>query len=219
MFLLDHCDMVLGMDMRSLVLIADDPLARAGLAYMLTEQLDYKIIAQIHSHAWFDDLDLDDDPLPAAIVWDAGWELPPSAPDMMMLDLPVVVLVSDAELAAELWSAGLRVILRREAEPDQLDAAIQAAIQNLAILDPGFVAQISTVLAESEAGIQDSLTPRELEVLHLLAEGKTNKAIAQELDVSSHTVKFHVTSLLGKLNAQSRTEAVVRATRLGLIAL
>ena len=90
----------------------------------------------------------------------------------------------------------------------------------LVVLDPDFVSQFS-VVADSGGrdDIEESLTPRELEVLRLLAEGKTNKAIAQELAVSSHTVKFHVTSLMGKLNAQSRTEAVVRATRLGLIAL
>jgi DNA-binding NarL/FixJ family response regulator len=56
-------------------------------------------------------------------------------------------------------------------------------------------------------------------VLQLLAEGLANKAIAQRLQVSEHTVKFHVNAILGKLNASSRTDAVVRATRLGLIIL
>ncbi|MBI1880571.1 MAG: response regulator transcription factor, partial [Chloroflexi bacterium] len=63
------------------------------------------------------------------------------------------------------------------------------------------------------------LTPRELEVLQLLAEGLPNKAIARRLDISDHTVKFHVNAILSKLSAQSRTDAVVRATRLGLILL
>jgi DNA-binding NarL/FixJ family response regulator len=58
-----------------------------------------------------------------------------------------------------------------------------------------------------------------MEVLRLLAEGLPNKAIAHRLGISEHTVKFHVNALLGKLGAQSRTEAVVRATRLGLILL
>jgi DNA-binding NarL/FixJ family response regulator len=65
----------------------------------------------------------------------------------------------------------------------------------------------------------EELTPRELEVLQLLAEGLSNKAIAYRLDISEHTVKFHVNAILGKLSAQSRTEAVVQATRLGLIIL
>ena len=61
------------------------------------------------------------------------------------------------------------------------------------------------------------LTPRELEVLRLLAEGLPNKTVAHRLEISEHTVKFHVNSLLAKLGAQSRTDAVVRATRLGLV--
>jgi len=56
-------------------------------------------------------------------------------------------------------------------------------------------------------------------VLQLLAEGLPNKAIALRLDISDHTIEFHVNAILGKLGAQSRTEAVVRATRLGLIIL
>jgi two-component system, NarL family, nitrate/nitrite response regulator NarL len=56
-------------------------------------------------------------------------------------------------------------------------------------------------------------------VLRLLAEGLTNKAIAQRLEISDHTVKFHVNAILGKLNAQSRTDAVVRATRRGWLSL
>ena len=63
------------------------------------------------------------------------------------------------------------------------------------------------------------LTPRELEVLLLLAEGLPNKGVAARLSVSEHTVKFHVNSIMGKLNAQSRTEAVTRATWLDLLPL
>ena len=65
----------------------------------------------------------------------------------------------------------------------------------------------------------EDLTPREREVLRLLAEGLPNKAIARQLGISEHTVKFHVNAILGKLAVASRTEAVVRATRLGLIPL
>ena len=65
----------------------------------------------------------------------------------------------------------------------------------------------------------EALTRRELEVLRLLAEGSPNKAIAYRLDISEHTVKFHVNSIFTKLHAQSRTEAVAIATRLGLVLL
>jgi DNA-binding NarL/FixJ family response regulator len=65
----------------------------------------------------------------------------------------------------------------------------------------------------------EPLTDREQEVLTLLARGLTNKAIAVELDISEHTVRFHVSAILGKLGAESRTEAAMRAAQLGLITL
>jgi len=65
----------------------------------------------------------------------------------------------------------------------------------------------------------EQLTPRELEVLELLAEGLSNSAIATRLSISEHTVKFHVSSICGKLGADNRTDAVRRGVRLGLITL
>jgi len=70
-----------------------------------------------------------------------------------------------------------------------------------------------------EADANVALTPRELEVLALLAEGASNKAIARRLGISAHTAKFHVASLIEKLDAVSRTDAVAHAARLGVIIL
>jgi NarL family two-component system response regulator YdfI len=64
-----------------------------------------------------------------------------------------------------------------------------------------------------------ALTPREIEVLRLLADGASNKLIAHKLGISDHTVKFHVTSILSKLNAGTRTEAVTLGIRMGLVYL
>jgi DNA-binding NarL/FixJ family response regulator len=69
------------------------------------------------------------------------------------------------------------------------------------------------------AAIEEPLTPREIEVLELLAEGLPNKAIASRLGISDQTVKFHVSSISGKLNAANRTDAVRKAVRRGLISL
>lgn len=84
----------------------------------------------------------------------------------------------------------------------------------------------SAVLMESGAfssGIPKppsvALTPREIEVLRLLADGASNKLIAHKLGISDHTVKFHVTSILSKLNAGTRTEAVTLGIRMGLVYL
>jgi len=72
---------------------------------------------------------------------------------------------------------------------------------------------------DEEAGFDESLTPREIQVLELLAEGLPNKAIARRLGISDQTVKFHVSSISGKLGAANRTDAVRRAVRRGLITL
>ncbi len=72
----------------------------------------------------------------------------------------------------------------------------------------------------ARAGVdQDSLTPRELEVLSLMATGASNKAIARALGISTHTAKFHVGSVLDKLDATGRTDAVAHAARLGILRL
>ena len=70
-----------------------------------------------------------------------------------------------------------------------------------------------------EDEVDEPLTPREVQVLELLAEGLPNKAIAVKLQISDQTVKFHVSSISGKLGAQNRTDAVRRAVRRGLITL
>ena len=74
-------------------------------------------------------------------------------------------------------------------------------------------------MASVEAELYEALTPRELEVLEALAQGLSNKAIASRLDISEHTVKFHVSAIFGKLGAENRTDAVRRGVRLGLITL
>jgi DNA-binding NarL/FixJ family response regulator len=72
---------------------------------------------------------------------------------------------------------------------------------------------------EDQPGFDEPLTPREVQVLELLAEGLPNKAIAARLAISDQTVKFHVSSISGKLGAKNRTDAVRRAAHRGLITL
>jgi DNA-binding NarL/FixJ family response regulator len=86
----------------------------------------------------------------------------------------------------------------------------------LAVLD---AAAAGELLRPAPAAPSEGLTPRELEVLALLAEGLSNKAIAGRLGISDHTAKFHVNAILGKLGAENRSEAIVRAARLGLVVL
>jgi DNA-binding NarL/FixJ family response regulator len=135
------------------------------------------------------------------------------------VELPVVALLADESLAAEAWLAGVRGLLTREADAEALVAALQAVVQGLAAIDPTLAAALLPTRERESEALVEPLTPREEEVLQLLADGLANRAIALQLGISEHTVKFHVNAILGKLGAQSRTEAVVRATRLGLIIL
>jgi DNA-binding CsgD family transcriptional regulator len=104
-------------------------------------------------------------------------------------------------------------VLPRDATSSQIDAAIRAVAAGLIVRLPG--AAETGFGATGAAGETDAhalLTPRELEVLAALAEGLTNKAIARRLNISLHTVKFHVESLFRKLGARTRTEAVAKAS-------
>ena len=135
---------------------------------------------------------------------------------------PPLVLLTDAFDPAEiphLLSRGVRGILPRDSSPFEIAAALETATQDLVALTPEFLeAVLPSDRAESRPNdLQEALTAREMEVLALLAEGFGNKEIAAKLDISENTAKFHVSSILGKLGAMTRTEAVTRGYRLGLI--
>jgi len=200
-----------------ILLVADDPLARMGLAMLLSTQAGGVVVGQVNTLFFVDDV-AELDVRPDVVVWDVGQAAPEMLPVWEEPGVPVVALAADEEQTAVIWSAGVRVLLRRELDLDRLWAAIQAAVHGLIVLDAELSGGLITAVSPLTLPIED-LTPRELEVLQHLAEGLTNKAIAQRLAVSEHTIKFHVNALMSKLGAQSRTEAVVLATRQGLITL
>jgi DNA-binding CsgD family transcriptional regulator len=101
-------------------------------------------------------------------------------------------------------------------------AALLGEVPGIRLADSGETADLALVAAlpaEHGADLEMPLTPRELEVLRLLAEGASNKIIARRLGISVHTAKFHVGQLLDKLDASGRTDAVAHAARLGVIHL
>jgi DNA-binding CsgD family transcriptional regulator len=101
-------------------------------------------------------------------------------------------------------------VLSRHASANQIDAAIRAVAAGLIVRWPDAIDSGFGAVRETDG--QALLTPRELEVLAALAEGMTNKAIARRLNISLHTVKFHVESVFRKLGARTRTEAVAKAS-------
>jgi DNA-binding NarL/FixJ family response regulator len=136
-----------------------------------------------------------------------------------------VVLVGEPEAAwsARALRAGARAILEREATAEEIVAAIQAAHLGLVMLDPELAGEMAGLVrvgsVDSPAQAVGELTAREIEVLRMLAEGLGNKEIGTRLGVTDHTIKFHISSILGKLDAASRTEAVTVGIRMGLIVL
>jgi NarL family two-component system response regulator YdfI len=136
-----------------------------------------------------------------------------------------VVLTDDVHgaWAAEALRAGVRAVLPRHVNASAIVAAVEAAAAGLVVLHHETVESILPMLSSAPRALpgspQQTLTPREIEVLSMLAEGWGNKTIAWRLGISEHTVKFHVGSILSKLNASSRTEAVTHGIRQGLIML
>jgi len=101
-------------------------------------------------------------------------------------------------------------------------AALLGGVAGLSLAAPGKAADVAIVSREAQARTEPAeieLTPRELNVLTLMAEGASNKAIAKQLGISVHTAKFHVGSILDKLDATGRTDAVAHAARRGVINL
>jgi two-component system, NarL family, nitrate/nitrite response regulator NarL len=213
-------------DLRVLI-VADDPLARAGLATLLTHQPDCTVVGQMAAHTdILAGLHLYQ---PDVVVWDLGWEPtlgPAEAPtglerlaEVRDTGQPVVALLPDDRYATLVWASGVRGLLLRDVHAATLALALPAVAQGLVVCDAALVSGLLSVRQPPLMSPAEVLTPREQEVLQRLAEGLPNKTIADRLHISEHTVKFHVNAILSKLGAQSRTEAVVRATRLGLLLL
>lgn len=202
------------------VVVADDHLAGAGLAAMIAGQPGYRLAGQVSTEAY---VSTGPEVFGADVaVWDLGWD---AAAALERLEAsedtgpPAVALLPDDTAAGTAWAAGARALLLRDVAADRLLGAIVAAAQGLAVIDPALEGAVVPGRGLRLEAAAAELTARELQVLDLIARGLPNKTIALELSISEHTVKFHINSILGKLGAQSRTDAVVRATRMGLITL
>ncbi|MCA9924009.1 MAG: response regulator transcription factor [Anaerolineales bacterium] len=201
-----------------LLIVADDPLARAGLSMLLTSHPDCEVVGQFSGADLLADVE-EVGETAVSLIWDLGWDFDGELPDWQEIGLPIIALLPDDLETAPLWATGVGAMLSRSSSADAIMAAARAVRHNLVVFDPAIIQLTSAPLPEAALAPIEDLTPRETEVIQLIAEGMTNKAIAQQLDISAHTVKFHVNAIMNKLAAQSRTEAVVRATRMGLISL
>ncbi len=199
--------------MARVTVAASLPSVRLGLADMLAT----------HGHTVLSEDETADD---AVWVMDApGVAALDALTAQRYTDLPraAVILSDDPTLPMQLARAGLRgwACLARDADAEQLDLAVRSAEAGLVLLDlPLAATSLSPAATLATPAIAaEALTPRELQVLQLVAQGLPNKGIARRLGISENTAKFHVASVCGKLGASSRTEAVTIAARRGLILL
>lgn len=191
------------------------PFARSGLEAAIAADPRFEIATENVP---------DSENLPDVILLD-GLDTEIATPELI-LSRPSrrFVLLSDRFDPVEfgqLTQLGLRAILPRDSSIREITAALDAANQDLTVIAPEFLPELLPAQSPQRAEVSDDLleplTERELEVLTFLAEGAGNKEIAAKLGITENTAKFHVSSILGKLGATTRTEAVTRGYRLGLI--
>ncbi len=153
------------------------------------------------------------------------YELVETEPDVVVTDdsddewepaVPVVALTDELSEAPALIRAGARGVLPRDANSAELIAAIEAVTAGLLVLPAD---QADAMIVRARERTTAALTPRESEVLRMVADGLANKEIAYRLGLAESTIKFHLASVMGKLGAGSRTEAVSIGIRQGIVAI
>jgi two-component system, NarL family, response regulator YdfI len=197
------------------LVLSPSPVARAGLESLLRNSAG--TIQVVSSAANWSEYS-GEDPDVILADWENGDELSTEISDGAP-DAALVVIADDPGLSgvADALRSGVRAVLSRHSSASQIVAVIEAAAAGFVVLQPSDLDGL--LINPQPASLAEPLTPREAEVLGMLAEGQSNKSIAHRLGISEHTVKFHVTSIMGKLNAGSRTEAVTQGIRQGLIML
>lgn len=186
--------------------VSGSPLVRAGLVEALEPIEGIEVAEALPS--W---QALSGRPVVAAIV-DLATTVGP-APAAARDDAPLCVVLLPEHADASVWLAHGHATLPARASPEAIVAAARAVAAGLVAAPASWW----RAGAAAEAPVDDPLTPREHEVLRQLAQGSSNRAIGQALAISAHTAKFHVAQIIAKLDAASRTHAVAKALRAGLV--
>jgi DNA-binding NarL/FixJ family response regulator len=212
--------------MTQILIFASSPIAEAGLDSVLTavpelevlgSTTDLTLLHQRLQEQWPDVL----------LVETRSLEnLQPLLDLIPTIDAMALVILTAAHhrgIVPQAIALGIQALLPVSASRAEIVAAIRAVAVGLLVIHPEFTAgvtdQDSALMSDPDSESAERLTAREIEVLGLLSQGLGNKAIAAQLHISEHTVKFHISTILGKLNAASRTEAVFIGLRRGLIML
>jgi two-component system, NarL family, response regulator YdfI len=198
---------------------ATSAVRRVGLESIVRSHLDFQLagsfgsVASLASFSRGTELDV--------IVIDSDGILDLLQEPMPDAAIVLLTAVSDARSISRLLRNRFRAILSRDSDPDDIISAILAAHDGLVLLSAPAAESLAAVYddraLEVETGLSEEITSRETDVLRMVAEGLVNKDIATRLGISEHTVKFHISSILDKLGASTRTEAVALGIRRGLI--
>jgi DNA-binding NarL/FixJ family response regulator len=198
---------------------ASSPVVKSRLAGLLRSHPQIQIV---EGTARDFDFSSENDVQPDVVLATAdGDESPFAEIERSAGETPLILLASGREERADALRHGVRAVLPSQVTGPQLVAAIEAVAVGLGVFDPDEIEQLVPLRSVNEAPGQllEALTPREIQVLRAMAEGLGNKEIAAQLGISENTVKFHVGSVMGKLGAGSRTEAVMLGIRHGLVLL
>lgn len=188
--------------------LTDDAMMRAGVQRLLAQAPEVEVVAEADAQV---------------ILWDPGPDrdrVLARLPELKRHQVPVVAVVADGSHVAPALAAGARGVVQRDSVGPEWGAALAAVERGLTVIDtplaPSLYASSPRTPPRSTG---THLTERERQVVTLLAEGLSNKLIADRLGISDHTAKFHVNGVMAKLGAGTRTEAVVEAVRRGLVTL
>jgi two-component system nitrate/nitrite response regulator NarL len=194
---------------------SDDPLMRASVQRLLAAVPEVAVVPTADAQVVLVDLGTDRARALARL------------PELRTIAAPVVVVVPDGSFVTAALAAGARGVVHRDSIGPEWSAALTAVEAGLTVIDAPLAENLvgprptpaPATPARPAGGPIGQLTERERQVVGLLAEGLSNKLIADRLGISDHTAKFHVNGVMAKLGAGTRTEAVVEAVRRGLVTL
>jgi DNA-binding NarL/FixJ family response regulator len=210
------------------ILVVDDhPIVRDGLLAILGTQTDFAVVGEAGtgadavrlSHTLNPDVVLLDLEMPGMDGVEALQQMRKLCPDVRVI---VLTAFDTDERIVGAVRAGAQGYLLKGTPREEIFRAIRVVSKGGSLLEPLVASKLMHHLesgAQQPARPSEELTEREREVLQLLAQGRTNKEIAASLVISERTVKFHVSSILAKLNVGNRTEAVTLAAQQGLVQL
>jgi DNA-binding NarL/FixJ family response regulator len=193
---------------------ASSPVVKAGLVSLLRSYPELQVVGEPSDDPGSSEGFLADSPPDVVLAETSDTNEPPVSSES---GVPLILLVRDtAAVQPDAFRHDVRAVLSRSSSASQIAAAIEAVAAGLGVFDPGLFNPFPAI-HEAPGELPEPLTRREMEVLGAMAEGLANKEIAARLGISENTTKFHVASVMGKLGAGSRTEAVMLGIRYGIV--